>query len=219
MNIFKEFFTDPLKHAQKAKQARPAMESAQPRSDTLSGSLKSNFGDEELSREFVRRVLEAGRETCRHVAEGVRITSDGQVAFPINNDVSSEISLAILGTALAILKGNSPMMAADRAKQIETYCKRSLQRDYGLPADFANKINDTLDEYQAVFDTAMADKKNPFGETFGTMLVRCLGSRVNALCIPGTLALNPVAHGTVADLATITVRQVLTFWKDNQSSP
>jgi hypothetical protein len=141
------------------------------------------------------------------------MTTDGDFAFPINDDVSAEISLAILGAALAILKGNSQIMTADRGYQIEAFCRRSIRKDFGLPSYSADKIEDALDEYQAAFEKAMADKQNPSGETFGTMLVRCLGPSISALCISGTSALNPFVHQTVGSLATITVRQVLSFWK------
>ena len=174
---------------------------------------KANQSDEELSREFVRQVLDAGRETCRHIAEAVRMATDGQFAFPVNDDASFEISVAILGTALAILKGYSTMMTADRGSRIEVFCKRSLRRDYDLPSDSSDGIEDALDDYQLVFVRAMADHKNPFGDTFGTMLVRCLGPRVNALCVDGTSALNPYVHQTAGMMAEITLRQVLSFWK------
>jgi hypothetical protein len=176
-------------------------------------SRETSRGDEELSREFVRQVLAAGRETCRHIAEGVRITADRQFAFPVNDDVSFEVSVAILGTALAVLKGYSQMMTADRGSRIEVFCKRSLRRDYGLPGDSADNVDEALDAYQSIFVKAIADNKNPFGETFGSMLVKCLGPSVSALCIDHTSVLNPSVHMVVGMLAETTLRQVLSFWR------
>ncbi len=213
MNLLKKLFGDPLKEAQEAKQAKSFKTPVRPHHNQGSSPAQNANHDEELSREFVRQVFDAGRETCRYVAEGVRTTTDGRFAFPINNNVSSEISMAILGTALAILKGNSELMSAERGNQIEGFCRRSIRKDYGMPSEYADWIDNALDEYQAAFRSAITAKKNPFGETFGTMLVRCLGPNVSALCIAGTSALNPAVHETVGNLATLTVKQVLEFWK------
>ncbi|OGW14098.1 MAG: hypothetical protein A3G93_16625 [Nitrospinae bacterium RIFCSPLOWO2_12_FULL_45_22] len=177
------------------------------------GFLKSKHGDEELSRECVRHVFAVGRETCPSIVEAVQMFTQGDVSFPVNDAASLDISLAILGTSLAVLKGHSQVMTADRGTHIETFCKHSIQRDYDLPSDSADKLNDTLDEYQAAFEKSMAGKNNPFGETSGMMLVRCLGPRAKALCLPGTSALRFFVHQVVGDLMTMTVTQVLTFWK------
>ena len=213
MSLLKKLFGDPLKEAQEAKQARGLKAPVRPQPNLGSRPAQGTNRDEELSREFVRQVFDAGRETCRYVAEGVRMTTDGRFAFPINNNVSAEISMAILGTALAILKGNSQIMTAERGNQIEVFCRRSIRRDYGMPSEDADWIDHALDEYQAAFRSAITGNKNPFGETFGRMLVRCLGASVSALCISGTSALNPAVHETVGNLATLTVKQVLEFWK------
>jgi hypothetical protein len=141
------------------------------------------------------------------------MSSDAHVSLPVNDDTSFEISLAILGTALAILKGYFGTMTGNRGTHIETFCQRSIQQDYHLPSDSADKIIDGLDGYQAVFEKAMRDNKNPFGEISGIMLVRTFGSRVSALCIPGTSTLNPFVHEITGGLMTSTVNQVLTFWK------
>lgn len=179
------------------------------------GFFKRKSSDEEQSRMFVRQVFDLGRKTCRHVAEGVQMSTGGKVSFPISDDVSVEISLAILGTALAVLKGHSQVMTAVRGTQIVTYCKRSIERDYDLSADSAAKMNDALDEYQNAFQRSMSSKNNPFGEVAGIMLVRSLGQQATALCVPGTGALNLDTHQIVGDLVTMTVTQALAFWKGN----
>ena len=176
-------------------------------------SRKSKQGDEELSKQFVRHVFVVGRQTCSSIAEAVQMSTQGDMLFPVDDDTSLEISLAILGASLAVLKGHSQVMIADRGTEIEAFCKRSIQRDYDLPYDAARKLNEAIDEYQDAFKKSMARQNNPFGETSGVMLVRCLGPGAKALCLPGTSALNPFVHQVVGDVLTITVTQALIFWK------
>ena len=104
-------------------------------------------------------------------------------------------------------------MTADRGTEIDAFCKLSIQRDYDLPSDSARKLNEAIDEYQDTFEKSMARKNNPFGETSGVMIVRCLGPGAKALCLPGTSALNPFVHQVVGDVLAITVTQALTFWR------
>jgi hypothetical protein len=141
------------------------------------GFKKSKGKDEELSRQYVRQVFAVGLESCRIIAEAIPTTTQGDVTFPVNNDTTLEISLAILGTSLAALEGHSQVMTVDRGAKIEAFCKRSIERDYDLPTDSAGKFNDSLDEYQVAFRKSMENNNNPFGEISGIMLCRCLGPR------------------------------------------
>lgn len=177
------------------------------------GSRRNMQGDEELSQQFVRHVFAVGRQTCSSIAEAVQVSTQGDALFPVDDDTSLEVSLAILGASLAVLKGHSKVMTADRGTEIEAFCKLSIQRDYGLPSDSARKLNEAIDEYQDIFKQSMARKNNPFGETSGVMIVRCLGLGAKALCLPRTFALNPFVHQVVGDVLAITVTQALTFWK------
>lgn len=177
------------------------------------GFKKPKRNDEELSRQYVRQVIAVGRETCPTIAEAIQTATQGDVAFPVNDDASLEISLAVLGTSLAVLKGHSQVMTADRGAEVETFCKRSIERDYDLPAGVAGKLNASLDGYQGAFQKSMANKNNPFGDITGIMLCRCLGSRAAELCLPGTGSLNPFIHQVVGDLMTLTITQTMTFWK------
>ena len=145
------------------------------------GFRKPKGNDEELSCQYVRQVFAVGIETCPTIAEAIQTTTQGDVAFPVNDAASLEISLAILGTSLAVLKGHSQVMTAGRGTEIETFCKRSIERDYDLPADSACKLNAALDEYQDAFQKSMGNKNNPFGDISGIMLCRCLGPRTTEL--------------------------------------
>lgn len=174
---------------------------------------KPKTNDEDLSRQYVRQVFAVGRDTCPNIAEAIQTTTHGDVTFPVNDDVSLEISLAILGTSLAVLKGHSQVMTTDRGAQVERFCKRSIERDYELLADTAGKLNGALDEYQDAFLKSMANKNNPFGDISGIMLCRCLGHRATKLCLPSTGSLNPFIHQVVGDLMTMTITQTMTFWK------
>jgi|GEM_PF-2054470 len=197
MNIFREFFSDPLKHSQQAKQVKSP--------------------DEELSREFVTLVFAAGREVCRSISEGVRDVTRSEYSFPINDDASIKVSLAILGTSLAALKGHVQIMSGDRGAGIEAFCKRAIQRDYGLTPDSANQMIAALDAYQAAFTNSIANKKNPFNEASGMMLVQWLGPRINTQFVPGTTVINPATQELVGGLLTLTINKVLTFWKGNRN--
>ncbi len=180
---------------------------------TMFGFLKSKQNDEELSRQYVRQVFAVGRDTCPSMAEAIQTTTKGDVNFPVNDDTGLQISLAILGASLAVLKWYSQVMTADRGGKVEAFCKRSIERDYDLPPDLAKKLNAELDEYQDAFQESMASKNNPFGEISGIMLARCIGAQSTAMCLPGSGTLNPFVHQVVGDLMTMTVTQAMTFWK------
>ena len=141
------------------------------------GFRNSRRSDEELSRQYVRQAFAVGREICPSIADALQITTHGDVAFPVNDDVSLEISLAILGTSLAVLKGHSQVMTAHRGSEVERFCRRSIEEDYNLPSDTVGKLNASLDEYQDAFQKSMANENNPFGDISGIMLCRCLGPR------------------------------------------
>lgn len=177
------------------------------------GFENSKANDEELSRQYVRQVFAVGRETCPAISKAIQMTTQGKVVFPVNDDASLEISLAILGTSLAGLKGHSQVMTADRGAEVETFCKRSIEKDYDLPAGAAGKLNASLDEYQCAFQKSIANKNNSFGDISGIILCRCLGSRAAELCLPGTGSLNPFIHQVVGDIMTMTITQTMTFWK------
>ena len=169
--------------------------------------------DEELARQYVRQVFAVGRETCRTVAEAIRTTTKGDFSFPVHDDVSFEISLAILGTSFAALRGYTQVMNADRGRRIEALCKRSIDRDYDLPPELVASLIVSLDEYQEAFQKSITQKNNPFGEISGIMLCRCLGPQITGLCHPGTGSLNPLIHQAVGDLMAMTITQTMSFWK------
>lgn len=178
------------------------------------GFFKRKSSDEVLSRIFVRQIFDLGRETCCDVADGVQMATGDKVFLPINDNTRMVISLAILGTALAVLKGHSKVITTDRGILIETYCKQSIEKDYDFPADLAEKMNHALDEYQSAFQRSMASKRNPLGEVTGIMLVRSLGQKAKALHVPGTEFLSPLTLTIVGDLIMITVTQALMLWKE-----
>ena len=174
----------------------------------------SESPEEKNSRIFVRQVFEVGIETCCHVAEALQMVTMGGVSFPIDEDASAKVSLAILGTSLAVLKRHSAVMAQDHGIIIEKFCKRSLQKDYELTSDEVSGMIDALDEYQRIFASAISSNKNPFGEISGVMICSCLGPQTTKLCVRGTSALNPVVHQVVGDLMTLKITNVLNFWKN-----
>ena len=142
------------------------------------------------------------------------MTTDGRCIFPTDDDASLKISLALLGTVLATLKHHSPIMAPDRAKAVEALCKTSIREQYNLAHRDAETLNHSLDSYQSLFVSAMREDKNPFGEVSGIMLLSVLGSRFDELCLPSHSVLNPAVHSTVGGLVTISVKDLLAFWKD-----
>jgi hypothetical protein len=180
---------------------------------TMSGFNEAMANDEELSRQYVRQVFAIGRETCQAVAEAIRTTTHGNFEFPVNDEISLEISLAILATSFAGLKGHSQVMNADRGTRVEILCKRSIDKDYDLPPESAAKLKASLDEYQEAFQKAMDNRSNPFGDISGMMLCRCLGPRAMDLCLPGTGSLNSFIHQVVGGIMTMTITQNMTFWK------
>ncbi len=173
------------------------------------GFLRTKVKDIDLSREYVQRTFAIGRTTCPSIAEAVQMKAN----FPVNDDTSLEISVAILGASLAMLKGYSQIMTAERGSRIEEFCKSSLEKDYGLTTDFLRGMNKALNEYQDVFRESVLSEKNPFGEISGIMLCRCLGPRSRELCLPGSDNLNPFILQIVGDVMTMIVMRTIEFWK------
>ncbi len=119
------------------------------------GFFKNRLNDERHAREFVRHIFALGRETCTSVGKAIQMISPGDLRVPITDDTSLEVSLAILGTSLAVLKGHSNIMSIDRGTEIETWCKQSIERDYDLPLESAAKLMEAVNEYQAAFQRAI----------------------------------------------------------------
>lgn len=178
------------------------------------GLFKNKSSDEQRAREFVRQMFALGREACHSVRKAIQMTTSGDVLFPLTDDASLEVSLAILGTSLAVLKGHSNIMSVDRGTEIETWCKQSIERDYDLSLESAAKLMEAVNEYQAAFQKAMQSNINPFGEISGIMLVRLLGPQVKSFCVRGTTALDPILHQIVGDMMTMTITQAMNYWKD-----
>lgn len=177
------------------------------------GFKRSKVNDEELSRQYVRLVFIVGHESCPSIADALRIATQGDVAFPVNDNTSNEISLAILGTSLAVLKGHSQVMNADRGANVEGFCKRSIEKDHDLPAFSAGELNAVLDEYQNIFQKSMSQGNNPFGDISGFMLSRCLGPRVKELYLPDSSSLNPLIDHIVGGVMIKYISHIITFWK------
>ncbi len=176
--------------------------------------FKNRSNDERHAREFVRHMFVLGRQTCTSISKAIQMIPPGDVGIPITDDTSLEVSLAILGTSLAVLKGHSNIMSRDRGTGIETWCKRSIERDYDLPVESALKLIKAVDEYQATFEKAMQSNINPFGEISGVMLVRLLGPKIKSFCVRGTTALDPILQQIVGDMMTMTTTQAVSYWKD-----
>jgi hypothetical protein len=178
------------------------------------GFFKNRSNDEGHAKEFVRHIFVLGRETCTSVGKAIQMIPPGDVRIPVTDDTSLEVSLAILGTSLAVLKGHSKIMSRERGTGIETWCKQSIERDYNLPPDSVSKLLKGVDEYQVTFERAMQANINPFGEISGIILVRLLGSHVKSFCVRGTTALDPVLHQIVGDMMTMTITQAVNYWKE-----
>jgi hypothetical protein len=178
------------------------------------GFFKNRSNDEPHAREFVRYIFVLGRETCTSVGKAIQMIPPDNIMVPITEDTSLEVSLAILGTSLAVLKGHSKIMSLDRGAGIETWCKQSIERDYDLPLDSTSKLIKAVNEYQATFERAMQCNINPFGEISGIMLARLLGSQVKSFCVKGTTALDPVLHQIVGDIMTMAITQAVDYWKE-----
>lgn len=178
------------------------------------GFLKRTDSDKELSRQFVRLIFAIGWNMCAAIAEMVEtIRGEDAVSFAVNDDRRMEVSLALLATCLATLKGYSTVMKADRGHRIEEWCRDSIRQDYDLAPDETAKLYATLDEYKAAFNRMLASRSNPYGEITGIMLASCLGHGVHALCVPGTEVLSPTIQTMVGDALMLQVSRALAFWK------
>lgn len=178
------------------------------------GFFKKRLSDEQLAREFVTFIFALGHKTCNSIGKAIQMIPPGDVRVPMTDETSLEVSLAILSTSLAILKGGHfKIMLQDRGTEIDTWCKKSIERDLYLPLNSAEKLIEAVEEYQAAYERAMHSNINPFGEISGILLVRLLGPRVKFFYVRGTTALDPILHHIVGDLMTMAVTQAMQYWK------
>lgn len=170
--------------------------------------------DEELSCEYVGRILAGGHHISLSVAQAVQLSTQGVVIFPINDDVDLLVSLAILGTSFGVMNGYSQLMSAGRGVQIASFCRKAIEKDLGLSGESARKVHEILDSYQFAFEQSAARKSSPFAEIAEMILWHCLGPEsVTSLLIPGTSSLNPFVHEIVSDALILNVTEALAFWK------
>ena len=169
--------------------------------------------DEEHSRYFVQFVLSIGKTICPEIAETIKTISKGEILLPENEDCYFEISLCLLGASLAVLKGYSQVMSADRGVDIEKYCEQSFQKDYDLPFDSIAKIHSSLYDYQNEFKKSMGNNLNPFAGISQIMLVRCLGKKSPKLFVDSS-NFHPAILEAVVNIMMLTVTKTLSFWEE-----
>lgn len=187
--------------------------------DECNGRLElliTHSNDEDLSREYVKSTFLVGREVCPYISEVLIENELGGIGCSENDDNLLDISLAILGTSIVVLKGYSQIMTVERDSKIEEYCKLSLGRDYDLPNDEVLILHKVIDNYQDIFRRGIKNKTNPFGEITKLMISRCLGSEVSKVCLPepDSDIFNPVIIESLTDIMMITVTRTMEFWKD-----
>ena len=61
---------------------------------------KKGSSDREHSQEFVVSMFAFGRGICPSVSKAIRMLSRDKVTLPVNDDMCTEISLALLGASL-----------------------------------------------------------------------------------------------------------------------
>ena len=166
--------------------------------------------DEHRARGFVKQVFALGRETSGSYA---KILENSGITFPLTIDLSAEVSLALLGTSLGLLKGHTLVVPRARGVEIESWCKQSIECDYEYSREEASGLIEAIDEYQEAVERAMQSSANPFAEISGLMLVRALGPQVRSICVGDTDVLNPFIHMVVGDTLTITITGALGYWK------
>lgn len=165
--------------------------------------------DEHRARGYVKQIFALGRETSGSLADLLQTCG---VEFP-PDDLSAEIALAVLGTSLGLLKGHTLVMQRARGVEIESWCKRSIERDYEFSQEEASGLIEAIDEYQEAVERAMQSGANPFAEISGIMLVRALGPQVRSICVGDTDALNSFVHMAVGDALTLSITGALGYWK------
>ncbi len=169
--------------------------------------------DEDLVSEFIHHVVLLAIKTQHFLIKSVKMTSAITVSFPGgNNEPNIEVTLALLGTSLAGLKLNSPLMDHDRANRLEDLCRKSLWT-LAHNTEEAKELPAILTEYQRVFQSALTAGKNPFGEVTGAMICRSLGDQAHSLCLKGTTVINPFIHKILGDIIIISATEVVSFWK------
>lgn len=169
--------------------------------------------DEERSRYFIQFVLSIGKTICPEIADTIKTISEGEIHLPENEDSYFEISLCILGTSLAVLKGYSQVMTVERGENIEKYCEQSFQKDYDLPFDSITKIHSSLHDYQNEFKKSMVNNLNPFGGISQIMLVRCLGENSPKLFVDSN-NFHPAILEAIVNTMMSTVTKTLSFWEE-----
>jgi hypothetical protein len=166
--------------------------------------------DENLAREFLVQVLGLGRTTASSLLEFLEKL---KAPLPPEDDLATEVSLAVLGTSLAMLRGHSKIMDPVRAVEVGAWCKESVRQHCSAAGQVASQLVDAVDEYEQTVERAIRSSANPFSEVSGVLLIRAFGPRVGLICLQGTDTLNPFIHQIVGDVVTMATTQAMAFWQ------
>lgn len=167
------------------------------------GFGKKHSNDEELARAFVIMVFTRGRELVPTIGECVQMcTDEGDVQPQMSENAGVEISLAILGTALAVLQGDSPIVDAGRGEQIASACRKSVTNVFHMPPFATQAVARTMDEYYEAYQNGL--RSEPFREASELMLVKCMSGEVKNFFLISEV---------VGDIFIMTVARAVEFWK------
>ena len=172
--------------------------------------------DRELSRQYVGHVFDFGCEVSPSLAkvfQSFDTVKKGEIVLFDCESAKMHAVYAILGTSLAILKGHSRLMSADRGAKVERLCKQSIENDYNFqPHDAIWQIA-KLNAYQEIFQKSISNKNYPFEAITEFFLSECLGHEISKLWLPATGSVNLYILQVMADTMLIAITQALEFWE------
>jgi len=173
---------------------------------------------EDAARDFTRFVFELGRTTCKSLADGLATCTQQEVSLPVTDDTSLEVSLALLGTTTACLRGHSAFTDPPTGMRIAQHCHQSLRTDYGLSENDAQGVVSAVTGYDLIFDQGYRAEENPFGKVVGEILRRTIPEALPTLTVRGTdNVISPLVVGTLGGVFNLAATDAMKFWKDRLS--
>jgi len=170
---------------------------------------------EDAAREFTRFVFDLGRTTCSSLADGLATCTQKDVSLPVTDDTALEVSLALLGTTTACLRGHNAFTDSATGMRIAQHCHQSLRTDYGLSENDAQGVVAAVTGYDLIFEQGYRGKENPFGKVVGEMLRRTISEALPKLTVRGTAnVMSPLVVGTLGGVFNLAATDALKFWKD-----
>ncbi len=177
--------------------------------NTLKFSIKF---DEDLPRQFLKRVFKDAVVNATHVQEQIKLATGATIKVTKVN--SNETAIAMIGTSLALLQKHSALMSSKQGKKVELMCKKSLEKDFGLTIKESELMINGINEYIEAYNESWSMKTNPFNRPAGILLMNFTGKEVDKVFQKDNPELiDPLIHQMIMDMFMLMIIEPMKVFK------